>query len=491
MEIGLLIVRLLLSGVFAVAGVSKLLDREGSEKAFADFGVPKVIAKSLVYLLPIAEILIAISLLFVEVSWFGAIGAAGLFFIFTVGMLYQMAKGNAPDCHCFGQIHSEPVGVTSVLRNITLLVLALVLLIAGQSNQGFNLFNSNQDFMQYLIGFTVIGLLAAVVFFLKKISEQQTQIMRRIELMELVARDGGTVEREDAGHPHEGLPIGAQFPDFELLDLNGNIVSLPVIRADAKPVLFLFVAPTCNPCKALVPEFEQWQKDLAEKVKFVFISNGKAEDNLEKFGGEAGKQILLQKNREVAESVKAQWTPTAILMDASGRLASHATAGDTAIRELVEQIRTEDLGQEFTYFTNGHEHSHIQNKIGSSIPQFALQDIKGQEINSDYFIGKQTLVTFWSLTCPHCVSMMDELKAWDNAKGADDPALVVFSDGDIESLEEFELRSPIVLDLGHKTSAGFGMFGTPSAVLVNEDGKIVSETATGAPNIWSLVGKKV
>jgi hypothetical protein len=34
------------------------------------------------------------------------------------------------------------------------------------------------------------------------------------------------------------------------------------------------------------------------------------------------------------------------------------------------------------------------------------------------------------------------------------------------------------------------MFGTPSAVLVNRDGKIVSETALGAPDIWSLIGKR-
>jgi hypothetical protein len=34
------------------------------------------------------------------------------------------------------------------------------------------------------------------------------------------------------------------------------------------------------------------------------------------------------------------------------------------------------------------------------------------------------------------------------------------------------------------------MFGTPSAVLVNEDGTIVSETAVGAPNIWALIGKR-
>ena len=489
MEIFLLILRLSLAAVFGVAGIAKLFDPAGSEKAFGEFGVPKPVVRPLVYLLPAAELLIAGSLLFVGSSWFGAIGAAGLLLVFSIGMLYQMAKGNAPDCHCFGQIHSEPVGVTSVVRNLALLVLAGFLAFQGRANQGLNLVNSNQDIMQFVIGIAVVVLLGAVVFLLKRISEQQTQIMRRIELMELVARDGSLVERENVGHPHEGLPIGALFPAFELPDISGTAVSLESLRAEGNPVLFFFVSPTCTPCKALVPEFRQWQQELGQKVKMIFVSNGKAETNLEKFGEDTFKNLLLQKDREFAELVRAKWTPTAVLMDRNGRIASHIAAGDTAIRELVEKIQDDDLQQEFTYFANGNGDAQPV-KIGNDLPEFSLQDIKGQEITSDYFKGKQTLITFWSTTCPHCVNMMDDLKEWDRTKGKDEPDLVVFSDGDKTAHEEIELHSPIILDEGYKTSAKLGMFGTPSAILVNEDGKIVSETAVGAPDIWSLVGKR-
>ena len=68
--------------------------------------------------------------------------------------------------------------------------------------------------------------------------------------------------------------------------------------------------------------------------------------------------------------------------------------------------------------------------------------------------------------------------------------MIVFSDGDQEALKNMGLKSPVVYDEGHKTSTGFGMFGTPSAVLINEDGKFVTETAIGAPDIWSLIGKR-
>ena len=43
---------------------------------------------------------------------FAAIVAA-LLLAFVGGIAFNMARGNAPDCHCFGQLHSEPAGRSS------------------------------------------------------------------------------------------------------------------------------------------------------------------------------------------------------------------------------------------------------------------------------------------------------------------------------------------------------------------------------------------
>lgn len=489
MEVLLLTLRLALAAVFGMAGMAKLFDPAGSEKAFADFGVPGSVAKPLVYLLPAVEILIAISLVFVSTSWLAAIAAAGLLALFTAAMLYQMARGNAPDCHCFGQLHSEPVGVASVLRNVALMALAGTLVARGSLGQGFSLLRSDQDVLTIVLGLTAVALLATAIMFLRRISDQQTQIMRRIELMELVARDGGSVEREEMSHPHEGLPIGAVVPDFALPDLAGAVVSLADVKAANRPVMFIFVSPNCSLCKALTPEFEEWRKELDGKVELVVISTGKPDENAAKFAGPVAEGMLLQADREFAELVKARWTPTAVLMDANGRISSHVAAGDTAIRALVEEVRSEDLSREFVYFTNGGNHSHTT-KIGENVPQFSIADISGREITPETFRDKKTLVAFWSLNCGYCDQMIDDLREWDKTKGMDEPRLIVFSDGDDEANGTLGLNSPVITDIGHKTAAGFGMFGTPSAVLVNEDGKIVSETAVGAPNIWSLIGKR-
>lgn len=488
MESVILLVRLFLFGIFALAGVGKFLDLKGSEKAFMEFGVPAGVALPASVALSIFEIVLAILFLSTATSWIAAIGALALLLLFIGQMTYQMAKGNAPDCHCFGQVHSEPVGKKSIARNIVFAGMTGLLVVSGRGAQGISLLDDRLDIIQLVLGLTVIGLLVAALSYLRQISRDQVKLMRQIEIMELVSREGGAVEREDAGHPHEGMPIGTFFPNFELPDLKGEMIGLSALREAKRPILFLFVSPNCMPCGALVPEFEQWQRDLAGKLNIVFISNGTAAQNFEKFAGEAEKVILLQKEREIAEAVKAQWTPTAILMDVNGRIKSHAIAGDGAIRGLIEQIGAKDLGDELTYFTNGHGHSH--SKLGNEIPEFSLDDLNGKSITSNSFKGQNTLVTFWSPTCPHCMNMIADLKEWDKAKGAEDPNLVIFSDGDRAEHEALGIDSSIVLDKGSKVSVGLGMFGTPSAILVNETGRIISETAVGASEIWALVDRK-
>ena len=145
MEVILLLIRIILFGIFALAGIGKLLDLRGSEKAVKEFGVPEDLAKPFSVLLPVAEIFIAILLLFVQTSWLGAIGGFLLLLVFIGGMIFQMAKGNAPDCHCFGQIHSEPVSAKSLIRNAIFATLAFVLIVSGSENQGLSLFDSTND----------------------------------------------------------------------------------------------------------------------------------------------------------------------------------------------------------------------------------------------------------------------------------------------------------------------------------------------------------
>lgn len=488
MEVILLLIRLFLAAIFLLAGVGKLFDLEGSEKAVRAFGTPAEFAKTFAVALPFAEIVFGICFLFVDTSWLGAIGGLILLLSFIGGMIWQLAQGKAPDCHCFGAIHSEPVSRKSLIRNIIFAILALFLVAQGRENQGLSITDSGDGFsegnvMSVILGLATVGLLVAVVFYLKKISEQQTQIMRRIEILELTAHEGGKeLVREELIHPEDGLPVGAPAPDFALPDLNGKQVSLKQLLSANKPILLFFVSPSCNPCKALLPEIEAWQAELKDKLNIVFISSGKASENAEKFGGAGFKQILLQKEREVAELYFATWTPTAFLVNADGNVGSEPAFGDVKIRELVEKIKAE---REVRFITNGKGQN-----IGEDFPEFSLSDLSGKTLDASAVRGRKTLVTYWSSTCGYCAQMLEDFREWDKTKGADEPNLLLLSRGEIEKNLELGFKSTIVLDDEREVVQKLGMEGTPSAVLVDENGKIVSQIAVGEKRIWALIGKR-
>jgi peroxiredoxin/uncharacterized membrane protein YphA (DoxX/SURF4 family) len=490
MDASLLILRLVLFAVFALGAIGKFLDLKGAEKAVREFGTPEELAKPMAIALPIAEIIFAVCFLSTSMSWVGAIGGLILLLSFTGGMIWQMAQGRAPDCHCFGQIHSEPVSSRTLVRNIIFSVLALVLVAQGRDGQGPSLADGNSDTMQLTLIFIAVALLAAVLFYLKKVLDNQTQILRRLDVMDAVSREGTPIERQDAGHPQDGLPIGSPFPDFNLLDTAGRKVSLSGILANGRPAIFFSVSPTCEPCRALLPDMESWEAELGDRLNFVLLSNGTAEANREKFAGTFVDDVVLQEAREVADAIRARWTPTAVFVRSDGTIGSHLAAGDVAIRELIEKARAEDLNKSHIYFAGQSGNGDRKPKIGESLPDFTLPDSKGNEITAELVRGKKTLAVFWSLTCPHCVAMMNDLKAWNESRSEEDPHLIVFSDGEPEDHRDVDLDAPIVLDKGYKTAAKLGMFGTPSAVVLDERGHIVSETGVGASNIWALIGKR-
>ena len=487
----LLLIRLTLFAVFGLAAVGKFLDLEGAEKAVREFGVPAEFAKFFALALPFAEAVFAVCFLFVSTSWLGAIGGLILLLSFVGGILWQIAQGRAPDCHCFGQIHSEPVGRKTLIRNIIFSLLALTLVASGRDNQGLGIIEGGSETMQLILIFIAVILGATAVYFLRKVLDTQTSILRRIELLEVMGREGVPLDRSDAGHPQDGLPIGSPFPNFELVDTSGRSVSLRSVLSNGRPAVFFFVSPTCEPCRAMLPELESWVAELGELVNFVFLSSGAAEANLEKFAGAFADEIVLQENREIAETVRARWTPTAVFVRTDGTIGSHLAAGDAAIRELIDGLRGGDVSDRDLYFVGGNSmNGDRQPKIGEYLPEFSLRDVDGNLLTASDVRGKKTVAVFWSPSCPHCASMMNDLQAWDRSRAPSDPSLIVFSDGSLEEHETLDLDSPIVLDSGYKTAAQLGMFGTPSAVVLDETGRIVTETGVGASNIWALLGKR-
>jgi hypothetical protein len=88
--------------------------------------------------------------------------------------------------------------------------------------------------------------------------------------------------------------------------------------------------------------------------------------------------------------------------------------------------------------------------------------------------------------------MLPDLKEWESEAPESAPRLVVVSAGSEEANKEMELTSPILLDQNFATGRSFGTSGTPSAVLVDAEGKVASEicdrgrshSASCAVEVW-------
>jgi hypothetical protein len=96
------LIRLALSAVFGIAGVTKLLDQRGTRDAVKNFGSPESIAPALAIVLPIAELAIAAGLLFNSTVVLSGIAALLVLGMFVVAISVNLAQGRTHDCHCSG-----------------------------------------------------------------------------------------------------------------------------------------------------------------------------------------------------------------------------------------------------------------------------------------------------------------------------------------------------------------------------------------------------
>lgn len=502
MELVLLMARLVLSIVFGVAGVGKLADREGSRRAMLGFGVAESLATPFGWLLPIVEIMVAIALLPLSTAWFGGIGALVLLAAFLIGIGVNLAKGDAPDCHCFGQLHSEPVSGSVFVRNVVLTAIAVFIVVQGKDQVGLSAFEwindmNAREVVSLLISLTTVALLVPVFVLLHRALKQQATMLETVTAMKKTIDEDyaepAPVEREDAAPPVEGLPVGAIAPSFSLPSLARGQVSLEELLGLGKSVLLLFISPTCSPCKTLLPHVRVWQRDYSDHLTVVLMSKGTEKEVQAKIARYEARYVLLQGESSVADDYQSKWTPSAVLISRQGRIASQLTSGDEAIRALITPTVATDESSALAQ--NGVARPQI--KLGKSLftvgelaPRFAVLDVQGQECALDDLLGRETLLLFWNPGCGYCKAMADDLKRWEAKPGRDALQLVFISMGEEAAVkqESERFKSLFLHDPNSDVMPMFGANGTPSAVLLDAEGRITSSLAIGEKNILALLG---
>jgi thiol-disulfide isomerase/thioredoxin len=490
-----LIVRLLIAVIFFVAGIAKLADLQGTRKGVQDFGVPEWAASSLGILLPLAELAVAVLLIPLSTMLWGSVGTIVLLLIFITGIGINLAQGRKPSCNCFGQVHSEPVGWSTLIRNCVLSGAAGFVLWQGGHGSplsvvGWTTGISNAETVAILLGASAVLLIAAQGWFTFHLLQQNGRLVLRMDALE-TQLSGSGVASVPAGAP-TGLPIGSPGPAFALPALfDGSILTLDILRAGRRPVVLIFSDPDCGPCSALLPDIARWEQEQAATLTIALISRGSKEANRAKIGEHRLRHVLLQKDREVAVAYRVNGTPGAVLIGIDGKIASFVAMGSQAIAGLITigagtspaaSVPTNGKPRSASHLLAGP----VDLKIGHAAPPLGLPDLSGKIIDLSVFMGRETLVLFWNPNCGFCAKMLPDLKRWEEDRPAKAPQLLVVSSGTAEANRAMGLRAPVVLDQTFASGVAFHVRGTPAAVLVDANGKIASGVASGAPAVFAL-----
>jgi thiol-disulfide isomerase/thioredoxin len=486
MVVALLALRLGLAAVFAVAGAAKLADRDGARKAALDFGAPKALAGPLAVALPIAELAVAVLLLPAGTVRWGALGALALLTTFSGAIGLALARGRAPDCHCFGQLHSEPAGWKALVRNSLLAALAAFVAVAGWSDPGpgalawvANL--GGVEVLTVVLGAVALIVVAVGGWALLNVTRGYGRVLVRLERVERVLADAGLVVDE----PQEELPEigrvpGTLAPAFALRNVLGDTVTLEGLLEPGRPLLLLFTSTACGPCAALMPTVAAWQREHAEALTIALVSAGEEEAIRAEAEQRALARVLIDEDLAVYGDYEANGTPSAVLVSPEGKIASWVASGTDSIERIVGHAAAEPAEDEAA-FEEGLP-------VGEPAPQLALPDLEGRRVELAELRGTDIALLFWNPDCGYCRSMHEDVLAWEDDPPAGAPALVVVSSGEAEATAAEGFVSRVLLDSEFEAGGAFGAGGTPMAVRIDAHGSVASPLAAGADAVFVLLG---
>jgi thiol-disulfide isomerase/thioredoxin len=131
--------------------------------------------------------------------------------------------------------------------------------------------------------------------------------------------------------PKPALPLGSPLPAFTLPDLDGTSVESASFNGNG--TVLLFWNPGCGFCQKMVPQLKEWEQNTpATAPRLILVSGGSREAN-RAMG--ITSTVLLDDKFAVGQSVGVTGTPSGILIDAKGKIASSLALGQPGVMSLL------------------------------------------------------------------------------------------------------------------------------------------------------------
>ena len=339
--------------------------------------------------------------------------------------------------------------------------------------------------MWVLLGALLLAMVS-LAWLLLQVLRQQGRLLLRVEALE---RHPGALETPAGDPARGGLPPATTFPPFRLPDLEGEEVGLEDFETR---VLLVHWSPECGFCREIAPDLGRLQTDLRRrKTELVLVSYGSPESNralMETHGLRC--PVLLQPDGGTVEGFARMGTPAAYLLDEKGRVAKPVAVGAREVPELAEQAagRRTRLASERPLSDSLIEREGL--KAGATAPAFELSDLSGRTVSLADRRGHRVLLVFSDPDCGPCDALLPHLARLERDHRKDGTAVVMVSRGEPgenrRKAEAAGVEFPVVLQSGWSLSKKYGIFATPVAFLVDEDGVIERDVSRGPGEIMAL-----
>lgn len=183
----------------------------------------------------------------------------------------------------------------------------------------------NQSYLKLiLIVIVIIGVISGAVIYNQQITEHEKQ------------------QNQNSVNSNS-LEVGASAPDFSLTNLAGENISLSDFRG--KYVLVNFWATWCPPCRAEMPDLNQFHQENKEDFVVIGVNIGDSRTKVKEFITNNGYDypILLDQTKEVSTIYHISAIPTSYFIGPTGRI-QYIKRGLISKSEL-DQIKAELINE--------------------------------------------------------------------------------------------------------------------------------------------------
>ncbi len=346
----------------------------------------------------------------------------------------------------------------------------------------------------------VLGLLLAAQLgawiVLVQVVQQQGRILLRLDALaeqHAVVHDRAPVPIAPEAVRAPGIPVGSGIGDFDLSDLTGLHVTPDVWQG--RRTLVISWSPSCGFCELIAPELAQIDSTIrGQSSQLVLVSSGTREAN-QRLAEEYGLtcQILLQSD-DGLPAFRHLGTPVAYLLDVHARVSEPLAVGADAVLDQARRLAAEShrvargLAGRRSLADSRIERNGLV--AGTRAPTFSLPTLSGGMFDLERYQGQRVLLVFTDPHCGPCHLLLPDLARLAGEGSRRGLQVVAVGRGSPEenrpTMERYADRFPVALQQRWEVSRAYGIFTTPVAFLIGEDGLILRDVAIGPRAVVEL-----